>query len=57
MAISFENANKPVTWGELVNLLAELHNAPEVDEAKKKGNQDEVAHAISKLPSSPGRKI
>jgi hypothetical protein len=55
MTIAFENSNKTVTWGELVNFLAEMHSSPKVEDAKKSANQHVIAEALAKLPTSPGR--
>jgi hypothetical protein len=55
MAISFENSNKPVTWGELVNFLAEMHASAEVAKAKQSGAGVEIAHALRNLSPCPGK--
>lgn len=55
MAISFENSNKPVTWGELVNFIAEMQASSQVANVKQSGNTNDIAHALRQLQSCPGK--
>jgi|SRR5215469_1231288 len=53
MAISFENANKPVTWGDLVNYLAALPH-DWLQQADKSGlSHDDIAHQIRQCSFHP----
>jgi hypothetical protein len=55
MTIAFENGNKPVTWADLVNYLADMHTSADVEKVKQDGSSDEVAHVLRNLKPCPGR--